>query len=438
LTALSEIHFTGRDRAFPAKPPRSELPGNREGNAKMAKCFRLLSASAILSVLLASASATAQSKYGPGVTDTEILIGQTNPYSGPLSAYATQGRTESAYYKMINDKGGVNGRMIKLLSLDDAYSPPKTVEQHRRLVESDEVLGIVGTMGTPTNSAIVKYLNSKSVPHIFLASGASKWGDFKSSPWTMGWYPTYRSEGAIYGSYIRENVKDAKIAILSQNDDYGKDFVAGFKAGLGEAADKLIVKELTYEVSEPTVDSEIITLKASGANILFSASTAKAAAQTIRKIAELDWHPTHFVVQNANSISSVLTPAGLDHSTGIISTAYLKDPADPQFVNDEGIKWYLDFMKNYYPEGDVNDPQNEIGVSIAATFVQVLKQCGNDLTRENLLLQATSLKNLELPLLLPGIKLNTGSEDHYPIEQLQLVKFDGKTWVRFGEVLTGK
>jgi branched-chain amino acid transport system substrate-binding protein len=396
---------------------------------------RLLNTSAMLAVLLASGLAAAQTKYGPGVSDTEVLIGQTIPYSGPLSAYGTQGHAEAAYYKMINDNGGVNGRKIKLLSLDDAYSPPKTVEQHRRLVESDEVLGIVGTMGTPTNSAIVKYLNGKLVPHILLASGASKWGDFKASPWTMGWYPTYRSEGAIYGAYIRENIKDAKIAILSQNDDYGKDFVAGFKAGLGEAADKLIVKELTYEVSEPTVDSQVVTLKASGANVLFSASTAKAAAQTIRKVAELEWHPTQFVVQNANSISSVLTPAGLDHSTGIISTAYLKDPADPQFANDEGVKWYLDFMKKYYPDGDVNDPQNEIGVSIAATFAQVLKQCGNDLTRENLLLQATSLKNLELPLLLPGIKLNTGSEDHYPIEQLQLVKFDGKTWARFGDVL---
>jgi branched-chain amino acid transport system substrate-binding protein len=396
---------------------------------------RLWNTSAMLAVLLASGAAAAQTKYGPGVSDTEVLIGQTIPYSGPLSAYGTQGHAEAAYYKMINDKGGVNGRKIKLLSLDDAYSPPKTVEQHRRLVESDEVLGIVGTMGTPTNSAIVKYLNGKLVPHIFLASGASKWGDFKASPWTMGWYPTYRSEGAIYGAYIRENIKDAKIAILSQNDDYGKDFVAGFKAGLGEAADKLIVKELTYEVSEPTVDSQVVTLKASGANVLFSASTAKAAAQTIRRVAELEWHPTQFVVQNANSISSVLTPAGLDHSTGIISTAYLKDPADPQFANDEGVKWYVDFMKKYYPDGDANDPQNEIGISIAATFVQVLKQCGNDLTRENLLRQATSLKNLELPLLLPGIKLNTGSEDHYPIEQLQLVKFDGKTWTRFGDVL---
>jgi branched-chain amino acid transport system substrate-binding protein len=395
--------------------------------------FAILLAS---SLLLAAGPASAQTKNGPGVSDTEILIGQTNPYSGPLSAYGTQGRAESAYYNMINEQGGINGRKIRLLSLDDGYSPPKTVEQHRRLVEGDEVLGVVGTMGTPTNSAIVKYMNSKSVPHIFIATGASKWGDYKDYPWTMGWYPTYRSEGAIYGKYVRENIMDAKVAILSQNDDYGKDFVAGFKAGLGDAADKLIVKELTYEVSEPTIDSQIITLKASGANVLFSAATAKAAAQTIRKAGELDWHPTHFLVQNANSISTVLTPAGLDNSKGLISTAYIKDPVDPQFANDDGIKWYLAFMKKYYPEGDINDPQNEIGVSIAATFVQVLKQCGNNLSRENLLAQANNIKDLELPLLLPGIKLNTGTQDHYPIEQFQLVKFDGKTWSRFGDVLS--
>jgi len=388
-----------------------------------------------LALLASTATASAGGKYGPGATDTEILIGQTNPYSGPLSSYGTQGRAQTAYYAMINEQGGVNGRKIRLISLDDGYSPPKTVEHHRRLVESDEVLGVVGTMGTPTNSAIVKYMNAKSVPHIFLASGASKWGDFKSSPWTMGWYPTYRSEGNIYGAYIRDNMKDAKIAILSQNDDYGKDFVAGFKAGLGEAADKLIVKELTYEVSEPTIDSQIVTLKASGANVLFSASTAKAAAQTIKKAGELDWHPTHFLVQNANSISTVLAPAGLHHAVGLISTAYIKDPVDPQFADDEGMKWYLAFMKKYYPDGDVKDPQNQIGVSIAATFVQVLKQCGNDLTRENVMKQANSIRDLELPLLLPGIKLNTGVEDHYPIEQFQLVKFDGKTWARFGDVL---
>jgi branched-chain amino acid transport system substrate-binding protein len=388
-----------------------------------------------LALLAGTAVAYAEGKYGPGATDTEILIGQTNPYSGPLSSYGTQGRAQAAYYAMINEQGGVNGRKIKLISLDDGYSPPKTVEHHRRLVESDEVLGVVGTMGTPTNSAIVKYMNSKGVPHIFLASGASKWGDFKTSPWTMGWYPTYRSEGNIYGAYIRDNIKDAKIAILSQNDDYGKDFVAGFKAGLGEAADKLIVKELTYEVSEPTIDSQVVTLKASGANVLFSASTAKAAAQTIKKTGELDWHPTHFLVQNANSISTVLAPAGLNNAVGLISTAYIKDPVDPQFADDEGMKWYLAFMKKYYPDGDVKDPQNQIGVSIAATFVQILKQCGNDLTRENVMKQANSIRNLELPLLLPGIKLNTATEDHYPIEQFQLVKFDGKTWARFGDVL---
>jgi branched-chain amino acid transport system substrate-binding protein len=379
--------------------------------------------------------ATLAEEARPGVTNAEILIGQTNPYSGPLSAYGTQGRAQSAYYKMVNDQGGVNGRKIKLISLDDGYSPPKTVEQHRRLIESDEVLGIVGTMGTPTNSAIVKYVNGKAVPHIFLATGASKWGDVANYPWTMGWYPTYRSEGMIYGTYIRDTIKDAKIAILAQNDDYGRDFVSGFKAGLGEAASKLIVKELNYEVSEPTVDSEIITLKASGANVLFSAVTAKAAAQTIKKAAELDWHPTHFLVQNANSIATVLTPAGLDHSVGIISTAYLKDLSDPQFANDAGIKWYLDFMKQYYPEGDAKDPQNEIGVSIAATFVQVLKQCGDDLSRENVMKQANSIKDIELPLLLPGIRLNTSPSDHYPIEQLQLVKFDGKGWQSFGPVL---
>ena len=399
----------------------------------MSGCMKGLVLSLVL--LAGTATANAQGKYGPGASDTEILIGQTNPYSGPLSSYGTQGRAQTAYYTMINEQGGINGRKIKLISLDDGYSPPKTVEHHRRLVESDEVLGIVGTMGTPTNSAIVKYMNMKSVPHIFLASGASKWGDFKSSPWTMGWYPTYRSEGNIYGTYIRDNMKDARIAILSQNDDYGKDFVAGFKAGLGEAADKLIVKELTYEVSEPTIDLQIVTLKASGANVLFSASTAKAAAQTIKKAAELDWQPTHFLVQNANSISTVLAPAGLNNAVGLISTAYIKDPVDPQFADDEGMKWYLAFMKKYYPDGDVKDPQNQIGVSIAATFVQVLKQCGNDLTRENLMKQANSIKNLELPLLLPGIKLNTGTEDHYPIEQFQLVKFDGKTWARFGDVL---
>lgn len=391
-----------------------------------------------IGALLISGASMAQNKYDPGASDKEIIIGQTNPYSGPLSSYSTQGRVQAAYYKMINDQGGVNGRKITLISLDDGYSPPRTVEQHRKMVEEDNVLAIVGTMGTPTNSAIYKYMNAKKVPQIFIATGASKWGANPAEyPWTMGWYPTYRNEGAIYGKYIVSNIKDAKIGVLYQNDDYGKDFVNGFRHGLGDQADKLIVKEVTYEVSEPTVDSQIVTLKGAGANVFFSASTNKFAAQAIRKAFDIDWHPTQFLVNNASSIATVLTPAGLDKSLGIISTAYLKDPSDPQFASDQGIAWYRGFMKKYYPEGDVNDPQNEIGISIAQTWVQVLKQAGNDLTRENIRKQAANIHELVLPLLLPGITLNTSPTDYYPIVQQQLTKFDGKSWVRFGDVLSG-
>jgi branched-chain amino acid transport system substrate-binding protein len=394
---------------------------------------------AILAVgLLQTADvAHAQKKYDLGATDTEIVIGQTNPYSGPLSSYSTQGRVQAAYYGMINDQGGVNGRKIRLISLDDGYSPPRTVEQHRKMVEDDNVLAIVGTMGTPTNSAIVKYMNTKQIPHIFLATGASKWGNPAENPWTMGWYPTYRTEGVIYGKYILANITDAKIGVLYQNDDYGKDFVAGLKQGLGTQAGKLIVAEVTYEVSDPTVDSQIVTLKGSGANVFFSATTNKFAAQAIRKAFDIDWHPIQFLVNNASSISTVLTPAGLDKSVGIISTAYLKDPSDPQFANDQGIKWYQDFMRTHYSEGDINDPQNEIGISIAQTTVQVLKQAGDNLTHENIRQQATNLHDLELPLLLPGIKLNTSANKYFPITQQQLTRFDGKSWIRFGDVLSG-
>ena len=391
----------------------------------------------LLGLALGLSAAQAQKKYDPGATDTEILIGQTNPYSGPLSSYGTQGRVQAAYYKMINEEGGVNGRKIRLITLDDGYSPPRTVEQTRKMIEDDHVLAIMGTMGTPTNSAIVKYMNAKKVPHLLLATGASKWGNAAEYPWTMGWYPTYRNEGAIYGKYTLQHIKDAKIGILYQNDDYGKDFVNGFKDALGDKASKLIVKEVTYETSDPTVDSQIITLKGSGANVFFNVSTNKFAAQAIRKAAEIDWHPTQFLVNNASSIGTVLTPAGLDNSVGIISTAYLKDPSDPQFANDPGIKWYLGFMEKYYPEGDVNVPQNEIGISIAQTAVQILKQCGDNLTHENIREQASNLKNLELPLLLPGIKINTSPTQHYPITQQQLIKFNGKSWVRFGEIISG-
>jgi len=397
----------------------------------------LAASAAMLVAVLAAGSAQAQKKYDPGVTDTEILIGQTNPYSGPLSSYSTQGRVQAAFYTMINEQGGVKGRKIKLISLDDGYQPPKTVEQTRKLVEDDQVVAIVGSMGTPTNTAIVKYMNVKKVPHILLASGASKWGHPKENPWTMGWYPTYFTEGVIYAKHILKNIKDAKIGILMQNDDYGKDFVNGFKQGLGGDAGKLIVKEVTYEVTDPTVDSQVVTLKGAGANVFFSATTNKVAAQAIRKAHDIEWHPTQFLVNNASSIATVLTPAGLDRSVGIISTAYLKDPADPQFANDDGIKWYREFMKKYYPEGDINDPQNQIGISIAQTAIQIFKQCGDDLTSENILRQAANLKGLELPLLLPGIKLNTAPDQFYPITQQQLIKFDGKSWGRFGDVLSG-
>ena len=396
--------------------------------------FNLARVSTAMMALVISTTAFAET---PGVTKDEILIGQTNPYSGPLSAYGTQGRAEMAYYEMINQKGGVNGRKIRLISLDDGYSPPKTVEQTRKLVESDGVLGLIGTMGTPTNSAIVKYMNNAKVPHLFLASGASKWDNPKENKWTMGWYPTYKTEGKIYGQYIRDNVKDAKVGVLYQNDDYGKDFLAGMKLGLGDQFSKLLVKEASYEVSDPTVDSQVLLLKASGANVFFNASTAKTAAQAIKKMHEIGWKPMHFLVNNASSISTVLTPAGLDASKDLISTAYLKDAADPQFAGDAGMKAYKDFMKAYYPQGDVNDPQNEIGVSIAATAVQVFKQCGDDLTRESVLKQATSLKEFELPLLLPGIKINSSSDNYSIITQQQLIRFDGRSWVRFGAVLGG-
>jgi branched-chain amino acid transport system substrate-binding protein len=397
----------------------------------------IASAAALTTALLAAGTAQAQKKYDPGATDTEILIGQTNPYSGPLSSYSTQGRVQAAFYSMINEQGGVNGRNIKLISLDDGYQPPRTVEQTRKLVEYDQVVAIVGSMGTPTNTAIVKYMNAKKVPHILLATGASKWGHPQENPWTMGWYPTYFTEGEIYGKYILKNIKDAKIGILYQNDDYGKDFVNGLKQGLGDEAGKLIVKEVTYEVSDPTVDSQVVTLMGAGANVFFSATTNKAAAQAIRKANDIDWHPIQFLVNNTSSIATVLTPAGLDRSVGIISTAYLKDPADPQFADDDGIKWYRAVMKKYYAGGDINDPQNEIGISIAQTAIQIFKQCGDDLTRDNIIKQVASLKNLELPLLLPGIKLNTAPDQFYPIIQQQLIKFDGKSWVRFGDIISG-
>ncbi len=370
----------------------------------------------------------------PGVTATEVKIGHTNPYSGNASAYGTIGKAIAAYFKKMNDEGGINGRKINFVTYDDGYSPPKTVEMVRRLIEQDEVAFLFNTLGTPTNSAIHKYMNQMKVPQLFVATGATKWGDPQNFPWTMGWQPTYQAEGHIYAQYVLKNVPNAKIGILYQNDDYGKDYVKGLKDGLGDAAKKLIVMEQTYETSDPTIDSQIVNLKNSGANVFYNVTIPKYAAQAIKKTAEIGWKPLHLLNNVSNSVGAVLKPAGLQNSKDIVSTFYLKDPTDPSWNNDAGYKDWLAFMKKYYPEGDLSDLGNVYGYTVAQGLVQVLKQCGNDLSRENVMKQAASIKGLSLPMLLPGVKVNTGPTDFYPIEQEQLAKFDGERWVLFGEI----
>jgi branched-chain amino acid transport system substrate-binding protein len=395
-----------------------------------------LAALALVAAALAAAPALAQ-KNAPGVTDKEIKIGQTMPYSGPASAYGTIGKAELAYFKMINDKGGINGRMIDLISLDDGYSPPKTVEQIRRLVEQEEVAFIFQSLGTPSNSAIQKYLNAKKVPQLFVATGASKWGDPQHFHWTMGWQPDYRTEARIYTKYILQNKPDAKIGILYQNDDFGKDYLTGVKDVLGDKFSKMVVKEVSYEVTEPTVDSQVVTLQASGADVLITAATPKFAAQTIRKVYDIGWKPLHFMTNVSISVASVMEPAGVEKGVGVITATYGKDPTDPAWKDDPGMKGWREFMAKYYPDGDLNDASNVFGYGVAMTLEQVLKQCGNDLSRDNIMKQAANLKDLEIPTLLPGIKINTSPTDYYPIQDMQLEKFDGKTWVRFGDVIAG-
>ncbi|MEY9143160.1 branched-chain amino acid transport system substrate-binding protein [Bradyrhizobium elkanii] len=373
--------------------------------------FHLVTGTA-LAIALSATSAFAQKKYDPGASDTEIKIGQTVPFSGPASAYASIGKTQAAYFKMINDQGGINGRKINLIQYDDAYSPPKAVEQVRKLVESDEVLLTFQIVGTPSNAAVQKYLNAKKVPQLFAATGASKFTDPKNFPWTLGFNPNYFVEGRIYGQYILKEHPNAKIGVLYQNDDLGKDYLNGIKAGLGDKAAKMIVAEASYEVSDPTIDSQVIKIKDAGADLFFSASTPKQAAQAIKKIAELGWHPIHIVDINATSVGAVLQPAGLEASKGLISTNYGKDPADPQWKDDPGMKRYFDFMAKYYPDGDKNSNFNTYGYSTAQLMVHVLKQCGDDLTRDNVLKQATNLKNVELDMALPGIKGNTAPNDY--------------------------
>ena len=384
---------------------------------------------------VAASTALAQKKNDPGVTDTEIKIGQTMPYSGPNSAYGTFGRAEAAYFKMINDQGGINGRKINFITLDDSFSPPKTVEQVRKLVEEEQVLLLFQTLGTATNTAIHKYMNAKKVPQLFVSTGASKWGDPEHFPWTMGWQPNYQTEAHIYAKYLLQNKPGAKIAVLYANDDFGKDYLKGLHDGLGQQASSLIVKEATYEFADPTVDSQIIALKSSGADALFIIAGPKAAAQAIRKVSDVGWKPLTFLTNVSSSVAVVLEPAGLEKSVGLITALYLKDPTDPQWEQDAAMKMWREWMKKYFPDGNMVDILNVYGYAAAQTMVQVLKQCGHDVTRENVMRQAANLKNFEVGVLLPGIRINTSPSDFYPIEQVQLARFDGKTWVRFGELL---
>src|SRR5215510_9618568 len=396
--------------------------------------FHLVTATAAALALSAS-PALAQKKYDTGASDTEIKIGQTVPFSGAYSVYANIGKTQAAYMKMINDQGGINGRKINLIQYDDAYSPPKTVEQIRKLVEGDEVLLTFQVIGTAANAAVQKYLNGKKVPQLFAATGASKFTDPKNFPWTMGFNPNYFVEGRIYGQYILKEYPNAKVGILYQNDDLGKDYLNGIKAGLGDKAASMIVAEASYEVSDPTIDSQILKIKDSGADLFFSASTPKQAAQAIKKIAELNWHPVQIVDINATSVGAVLKPAGLDAAKGLISVNYGKEPLDPTWKDDPGLKRYFDFMAKYYPDGDKDSNLNVYGYSTAQLLVHVLRQCGDNLTHKNVMKQAASLKDVTGDLALPGIKANTSPSDYRVNKQLQMMKFNGERWELFGPIM---
>ena len=411
------------------------LPAACGINATSNSVLSLIAASAI-AVTLSVSAAQAQKKYDAGATDTEIKVGQTVPLSGPASAYATIGKTQAAYIKMINDRGGVNGRMINLIQYDDAYSPPKTVERVRKLVEGDEVLLTFQIIGTAPNAAVQKYLNAKKVPQLFAATGASRFNDPTAFPWTMGFNPSYLVEGRIYGQYILKHYPNARIGVLYQNDDLGKDYLNGIKAGLGAKAEQMVVAEASYELSEPTIDSKILKIKDAGTDLFFSASTPKQAAQAIKKIAELGWHPVHIIDINASSLSAVLKPAGLDNSKGVISVGYVKDPADPEWKDDEGTRRYLAFMAKYYPDGDKDSNLNVYGYITAQLLAQVLKNCGDDLTRDNVMKQAASLTNVELDLLLPGITVTTTPSDYRVNKQFQMVRFDGERWEKLGSIIT--
>jgi branched-chain amino acid transport system substrate-binding protein len=399
---------------------------------------RSILAAAPSALALTALPVRAEKRYGPGVTDTEIKIGNTVPYSGPASSYGTIGKAEAAYFRMLNDQGGVNGRKINFISYDDALSPPKTVEQVRKLVEEDGVLLMFAPLGTPTNSAIQRYLNQKKVPQLFVATGATKWNDPAHFPWTIGWQPNYQSEGHVYAAYILEHQPNAKIGVLFQNDDFGKDYLKGLKDGLGDKAKSMIVVEAPYETTDPTVDSQIISMKSAGVDVFVDTGIPKFAAQGIRKATEIGWKPLHILGSISASVGGTLKPAGLENGKGIISDAYLKGSTDPQWKDDPGYRDWLAFMDKYYPEGDKTDAFNVYGPSLCQTLVQVLKQCGDDLARENIMKQAANLHDFTVPMLLPGITINTSPTDFAPIKQLQMQRFDGERWNLFGPIISGE
>jgi branched-chain amino acid transport system substrate-binding protein len=393
------------------------------------------SAAIIFLVGLSVATLAAEKRNAPGVTNGEITIGQTMPYSGAASAWGADGLAELAYFKMLNEQGGVNGRKIRLISLDDGYSPAKTVEQTRKLVEQEQVAFIFSPLGTPTNTPIQKYLNERKVPQLFVATGASKWADPKHFPWTMGWQPSYATEARIYGRYILEHKPDAKIAVLFQNDDYGKDYLSGLKDGLGDKYAKMVVAEASYEVTDPTVDSQIVTLQATGADVFVDIAGPKFAAQAIRKAYDIGWQPLHFLNTVGSAVGAVLQPAGLEKSVGIVTARYYKDPSDPQWKDDPAFQEWLAWMKKYNPDANVNDYYNVLGYNLAMTLVHVLKQCGDDLSRENIMRHAADIHDLALPMLLPGVAINTSPTDFRPLKQMRLVRFDGQTWQSFSELI---
>jgi branched-chain amino acid transport system substrate-binding protein len=397
----------------------------------------IVTALSAASLVLASGLASAAGQYGPGASDTEIKIGNTVPYSGPASAYGAVGKAEAAYFAMINDLGSINGRKINFVSRDDGYSPPKTVEVVRKLVEEDQVLLMFGALGTPTNTAIQGDLNDNEMPQLFVTTGADKWNNPKQHPWTMGWVPSYQTEARIYARYILKTLPDAKIAVLYQNDDFGKDYLIGLRDGLGDKADKMIVATKTYETTDPTVDSQIVALQASGANVLVSAVIPKFGAQAIRKVYDIGWKPTFFLSQTAASVGAVMRPAGPEKGVGIISASYFKDPTDEQWRDAADYKEWLAWMKKYNPSANIADAFTVVGYCSAETMAAVLRASGNTLTRENVMKQAASLHNLTLPMVLPGIMLSTSADDFAPFKQMQLMKFDGSAWKLFGEVMSG-